>query len=212
MDTTNYYPDLVAAFVRGHLGPLPDLSTEEIVERGKAAGLRLHTFKRHTELPRVRRVLGILHGLAPETLVDIGSGRGTFLWPLLDAFPYLQVTAVDVDPIRVQNIEAVRKGGIDRLSAQLMDAEELGLRDKSADVVTVLEVLEHVQCPERVAAEAVRVARGFVIVSVPSHPDANPEHIRLFTTQGLDALLQAAGARSISIDHVPNHIIAVARV
>jgi hypothetical protein len=50
-----YYTELAAAFVRGRLGEFPGLTPEEIIEAGRAAGLRLHKFKRQAELPRVRR-------------------------------------------------------------------------------------------------------------------------------------------------------------
>ena len=50
----------------------------------------------------LHRVLGLLRGLlgaslelAAPRLLDVGSGRGAFLWPLLDAFPRLRVTAID---------------------------------------------------------------------------------------------------------------------
>ena len=46
------------------------------------------------------RVLGTLRGIAPTHLLDIGTGRGVFLWPLLDAFPSLMVTAVERDDVR----------------------------------------------------------------------------------------------------------------
>lgn len=188
-----YYVDLAAAFVRGRLGGIAGRDPRRAIVAGRAAGLRLHRFKRNATLPCVRKVLGILHGLGAERLVDVGSGRGTFLWPLLDAFPALTVCALD------------------RLLAARMDAEHLALADDSADGVTVLEVLEHLRRPERAAAEALRVARRFVIASAPSKPDDNPEHIRLFTRDSLEALLLGAGARRVTIEHVPNHLIAVAR-
>src|SRR5688572_31720081 len=93
MNDRHYYLDLGAAFVRGRLPDAPDLPPGELIEYGRAQGLRVHKFKRSAELPRVRRVLGILRSLGPSELLDIGSGRGTFLWPLLDAFPDLPVTA-----------------------------------------------------------------------------------------------------------------------
>src|SRR5687768_8078680 len=83
-----YFTRLAAAYVRGKLGrDAPRVSHDELIAAGLAGGLRLHKFKRSTELPRVRKVLGLLRGLSPASLLDVGSGRGTFLWPLLDAFP-----------------------------------------------------------------------------------------------------------------------------
>lgn len=75
--------------------------------------MRLHKFKRTMKLSRVQRVLGILRGFQPSNLLDIGSGRGTFLWPLLDSFPWLPVMGVDILERRVEDILAVRRGGIE---------------------------------------------------------------------------------------------------
>jgi hypothetical protein len=82
-----YFTELAAAFVRGRLPDAPPLPAGELIALGRRAGLRLHKFKSNAGLPRVRRVLGVLRGLAPADLLDVGSGRGTFLWPMLDAFP-----------------------------------------------------------------------------------------------------------------------------
>jgi SAM-dependent methyltransferase len=142
----------------------------------------------------------------------VGSGRGTFLWPLLDAFPELRVTAVDTDPSRVADMDAVRAGGVPNLRALCMDAAALGLGDDAVDVVTALEVLEHLPEPARAAAEAVRVAGGYVVASVPSKEDDNPEHIQLFDRRGFESLLLGAGARSVKVEYVLNHMIAVAKV
>lgn len=206
------YLDLAAAFVRGKMPTAPDLPSEELVRHGLQAGLRLHKFKRTSGLSRVRKVLGILRGLGPEDLLDIGSGRGVFLWPLLDAFPSLRVMAIDEDPQRVADLEAVAAGGIGRLTAGLMDATKLALPDRHVDVVTFLEVLEHISKPDKALAEAVRVARRFVVVSVPSKEDDNPQHIHLFTKDSLQGLFAAAGVQRVSFDAVLNHMIAVGKV
>lgn len=205
-----YYLDLACAFVRGRLPDAPDLSPAELFAFGEEAGLRLHKFKRSAVLPRVRRVFGFLHQLQPTSLLDVGSGRGAFLWPLLDTFPHLAVHCIDVRADRVADIEAVRAGGVGRLSASVGDAEQMTFADGSFDGVTMLEVLEHMPDPGRAVAEAVRVARGFVAVSVPSKPDDNPGHIHLFDERSLTDLFRGAGVDRLSIDHVLNHIVALA--
>lgn len=209
-----YYTRLAAAYVRGKLGGLAPQTAgeEELIAAGLAAGLRLHKFKRNAELPRVRKVIGVLRGLSPSSLLDVGSGRGTFLWPLLDAFPGLRVTSLDVNPVRVADITAVSAGGLTNLSALLMDAAEMGLEDNHAEVVTALEVLEHLASPQKAAAEAVRVASRYVVASVPSKEDDNPEHVNLFDARGLESLFLDAGARGVKVDYVPNHMIAVVKV
>jgi ubiquinone/menaquinone biosynthesis C-methylase UbiE len=211
-DDGRYYTDLAAAFVRGKIGGAGDLSPEALIRLGKERGLRLHKFKRQAELPRVRKVLGVLQGLAPASLLDIGSGRGAFLWPLLDSFPHLEVIALDHNPVRVVDIDAVRRGGRWNLRSLLADATAIGLEDDCVDVVTALEVLEHMPRPALAAAEAVRVARNFVVASVPSKEDDNPEHIQLFNRETFEALWTEAGARGVNIQYVLNHMIAIVKV
>lgn len=195
--------------------PLAELREEdllEVIRLGRERGLRLHRFKRSMGLPRVLRVLGALKGIAPADLLDIGSGRGAFLWPLLDAFPWLPVTAVDRLDYRVADMQAVHDGGVEALTPAHGDITALAFDDASFDTVTLLEVLEHVPNTARALAEVCRVARRFVLLSVPSQPDENPEHIHLFSAAVLEPLLRAAGAARVTFDYAPGHIIAVAKV
>lgn len=203
-----YFTELAGAFVRGRLAN-PDATIAD----GLAAGLRLHKFKQDAApLVRVQRVLGILRGLAPESLLDVGSGRGTFLWPLLNAFPHLPVTSIDIQAQRVDDLAAVHRGGITRLRAVQMNAERMAFAPHSFDVVTILEVLEHMTNPGAALTAAVATARRFVVLSVPSVPDDNPEHLHLFAPLDIERMARAAGAGRVSIEHVLNHRIAVIRV
>jgi ubiquinone/menaquinone biosynthesis C-methylase UbiE len=205
----SHYLALAAAYCRGLVGG-DRVDDAAAVAAGRAAGLRLHRFKRTAELPRVRRVLGALRALAPTSLLDVGTGRGVFLWPLVDAMPELRVVAVDRLAHRVADLAAVTRGGLERLSAARMDAERLAVATGGADVVTVLEVLEHLARPAAAAGEAVRAARRAVVATVPSHEDDNPEHIHLFDGSRLETMFRAAGARRVTIEHVRGHIVLVA--
>jgi 2-polyprenyl-3-methyl-5-hydroxy-6-metoxy-1,4-benzoquinol methylase len=226
-EDTPLYTRLTAAYVRGKLRHIPgvdhalvdvpldsldDAQFETLVRLGRAHELQLQRFKRTMGLPRVAKVLGVLKGIIPTELLDIGSGRGAFLWPLLDAFPWLSVTALDTLGYRVADIQAVHDGGVACLSAVHGDATQLPFDDAQFDVVTLLEVLEHI--PDTVAAldEVCRVARRFVVLSVPSKPDNNPEHIHLFDAAQLEVLLHGVGVGHVRFAYVPGHLIAVARI
>lgn len=77
--------------------------------------------------------------------------------------------------------------------------------------MTLLEVLEHIPDTTAALAHACRVARRFVVLSAPSKPDNNPEHIHLFDATGLEAPLRRAGAIRVTFDYVPGHLVAVAK-
>jgi 2-polyprenyl-3-methyl-5-hydroxy-6-metoxy-1,4-benzoquinol methylase len=224
-----YFGKIAAAFTRGklagaHDNPLPnslrqtslaelvDEELAEIIQHGLAAGLRLHKFKQTMGLARVQRIIGILKGLAPKSLLDIGSGRGTFLWPLLDAFPELAITAIDKDEKRVADILAVRAGGFNNLDARNLNVTSLDFTDDNFDVVTMLEVLEHIPAAQQALNEVARVASRSLLVSVPSKPDDNPEHIHLFDQKRLTAMLAAAGTVNARFEYVLNHLIVVAKI
>jgi 2-polyprenyl-3-methyl-5-hydroxy-6-metoxy-1,4-benzoquinol methylase len=205
----SHYLALAAAYCRGRVGEAA-LDDEAAVAAGQEAGLRLHRFKRTAGLPRVRRVIGALRSLAPGRLLDLGTGRGVFLWPLIDEIPGLRILATDRLAHRVAELAAVGRGGLDRLEVARMDATRLAVSEQAFDVVTALEVLEHIPDPAAAVREAMRAAARAVVATVPSHEDDNPEHIHLFDGARLQSMFLEAGARRVSIDHVRGHIVAVA--
>jgi len=210
------YLALAAAYVRGRLGAAPgedgDESDAAAVARGYGAGLRLYRFKRNAELPRVRRVLGILHGLAPTSMLDVGSGRGTFLWPVLDELHGVNVTVIERDASRARELGAVAAGGVATLCAVQADVTRLAFRDGAFDVATILEVLEHLRDPGAAAAELLRVTQRFIVATVPSRADDNPEHLRLFTADDLRRLFVDRGAARVVTTAVHGHHVAVVTV
>lgn len=214
----SYYDRLAAAYVRGRLDfmsavPLSDLTDEQIqqtLEMGREAGLRLHRFKRTAELPRVRKILGALRSIAPQELLDLGTGRGAFLWPLLDQFPDLPITCVDQLDYRVADIQAVARGGVHNLRALQAEIGELPFASHSFDVVTMLEVLEHIPDTQAALAQVSNIARRFLLLSVPSKEDNNPEHIHRFHAPQLADWLHALGWSRVKQDGVLNHIVMLA--
>ncbi len=176
--------------------------------------MKLHYFKVKKDLPRVQVVLGFLHGIVSaglcESLLDVGSGRGVFLFPLLRDFPVLEVTSLDILPHRHELMQCVNEGGIKNLKPLLADITQLDAPDKSFDVVTMLEVMEHIPDTKAVVKNAMRLAIKYVIVSVPSKPDDNPEHIHLFSADDLKRLFLNAGAKSVKFMSVTNHHVLVA--
>lgn len=206
---SNHYEQYAAAYARGKLGLSG--SDEEVLEKALAAELRLHRFKRSNQLPRVRKVLGTLRALAPDRLLDLGTGRGVFLWPLLEEFPDLQVTCLDVLDYRVSDLQAVARGGVERLSALHCPLEEMPFADRQFPVVTMLEVLEHTPDPFRALSEVARVCERALILSVPSHEDDNPEHLHLFSAVELQKWLHQVGFTRIKTDGVLNHLVVLAQ-
>ncbi len=205
---TPSYERVLDAYVRGSGCPIPE--GVSAYEAGRAAGLKVHYFKRTGMLPRVRIVLGFLRGVAFETLLDVGSGRGAFLWPFLEAFPDKEVHVIDMLPRRLAVLRAVAASGVYRLHAHEGDVRELALPDGSIDVVTMLEVLEHIPDAEGAVRNALRIARRHVVVTVPSKPDDNPEHVHLFTRESLGELFCRAGCSKLNFGAVLGHMFMVA--
>lgn len=176
--------------------------------------MKMHYFKAKDDLPRVQVVLGFLQGIVPAgqcmSLLDVGSGRGVFLFPLLREFPDLEVTSVDILPHRVDLHDCISKGGVTNLHPMLANICDGVLPDKSFDVVTMLEVLEHIPDTEVSVRNAVRLARNYIIVSVPSKPDDNPEHIHLFSNDDLKNHFLKAGCSKVKFMSVTNHRVMIA--
>ncbi len=95
-----------------------------------------------------------------ELLVDVGAGQGALLRRLADRFA------------RRVAVDAVAYGephGFERVLANL-DRDALPLPDGVADVVTAIEVIEHLENPRQLMRELVRVAKpgGRVLVTTPN--------------------------------------------
>ena len=218
-----------AAWLRGHalrtgvpnidkellempLEVLTDAELSTIVAAGEQMGQKLYPFKTgKTEMPRVRRVLSFLHGVEFEALLDVGSGRGVFLLPFLEEFPHVKVTSLDLLEKRVTFLNELSAGGYSQLTAFEQNICDQPFPENSFDVVTLLEVLEHIPEVDKAVAAAVKMAKQYVVVTVPSKPDDNPEHIHLLTKDILTELFTGAGCTKLHFSGVNGHLIMMAK-
>ena len=216
--TDRYYLRLAVAYIRGELPELADQYPEtlssleqEVLEKifyiGKDKGLKVHRFKKTMPLPRISKSIGILLGIQPSNLLDIGTGRGVFLIPLLEAIPALAITCIDLLDHRIATLESLKKGGIGNITRLKMNTTKLSFEAEQFDMVTALEVLEHIEQLEQAIGEICRVARRHILFSVPSKEDDNPEHIHLLTLERLQPLFSQNGFGRIKASSVHNHLL-----
>ncbi len=204
---------LDAELLNKPLADLTDYEQEKIIESAKSLDIKLYHFKySDRQLPRVNKVLGFLKGIYFESLLDVGSGRGVFLIPFIEEFPYIQAKSVDILDKRIDMLSDLANGGIDNLGVEKANICRQPYPDNSVDVVTMLEVLEHIPDVEAAIRAAVNMARKYVVVTVPSKADNNPEHIHLLTKEKLTKYFTACGVSKFSFDGVPGHLFMIANV
>lgn len=106
------------------------------------------------------RVMGVMPGFAPVSLLDVGAGPGTASWAAADIWPGLAVTMLDHN--------AHLRGLAGRLMAEArIVAGDLGSDKPKADVVTASYVLA--EFPEKAAAGTARelwAAAGAMLVLI----------------------------------------------
>lgn len=159
-------------------------------------------------LPRIEKVIGVLQGIEHKTILDIGSQRGSFLWNYIDTFPENEISVLDIS----EKYNKVHKTVLNE-KAYLGDIKDLSfLETDSFDIITCLEVLEHIDNYELAIKEIMRVAKDYVIISVPSKKDNNPEHINFFTHEMLLELFASYPVKKIGYHSVLNHRILLIKI
>jgi 2-polyprenyl-3-methyl-5-hydroxy-6-metoxy-1,4-benzoquinol methylase len=127
--------------------------------------------------PVVRRLMAGFEGTLdelftradPQSLLDVGCGEGvlTHQWAqrLGDE---RRVVGIDLDDPALHAEWATRTAP--NLEYRVMKAENLPFADDEFDAATAIEVLEHVPDAEHTVAEMARVAKRWLLVSVPREP------------------------------------------
>jgi SAM-dependent methyltransferase len=105
-------------------------------------------------------------GQRVRILVEFGCGEGVSSDALHAALPEATIVGFDI------HVPSVRIAARYHAEAAFVvgDVTHAPLRSASADLVVMLEVLEHLTDPEAALCEAARVTRGWCIFSVPHEP------------------------------------------
>jgi 2-polyprenyl-3-methyl-5-hydroxy-6-metoxy-1,4-benzoquinol methylase len=110
----------------------------------------------------------LLAQAAPESILDVGCGEGVLTERFAQQLERGHVVGVDLEDPKLRDEWSRRARP--NLEFRALAGPDLPFADDEFDVACALEVLEHVPDPERTLAEMVRVARRWLLVSVPREP------------------------------------------
>jgi GT2 family glycosyltransferase len=130
-------------------------------------------------------------------VIDIGGGKGAHLAEL--ALEGYECVCVDI------NLDFLRQAQRAGLSAIRMEAHALGFRENAFDTALMFDVIEHVQNPKQVLAEAKRVVTTNVLITTPCHDYSDSlyslglfvegclpfEHVNFFGSKDLGELIRS---------------------
>jgi 2-polyprenyl-3-methyl-5-hydroxy-6-metoxy-1,4-benzoquinol methylase len=126
--------------------------------------------------PLVRRLMDgferaleeLVDGAAPDSMLDVGCGEGVLVERLARRLGSRRVVGVDLEEESIQAGWAQHRAP--NLEYRTMRGGELPFANGEFDVVSAIEVLEHVPDPRGTLAEMARCAERHLLVSVPREP------------------------------------------
>jgi SAM-dependent methyltransferase len=104
----------------------------------------------------------------PRSLLDVGCGEGVLVHQWAQRLGEARVVGIDLEEPSIQAGWEQRQAP--NLEYRVMRAENLPFADNEFDLVTAIEVLEHVPDPEHTLAEMARCGQRHLLVSVPREP------------------------------------------
>lgn len=137
-------------------------------------------------------------------VLDVACGPGLLCRKVKERRSRAQVTGVDFSAYMIRRNQE-RDGSLGIVYRPLDIRHDLSSLDGPFDVVTMCEILEHLEQPEMVLAAAMKLLRpgGRFVLTCP-HDDAipDPEHVRIWGHDELFHLL-AAYSDTVSFMHFP---------
>jgi ubiquinone/menaquinone biosynthesis C-methylase UbiE len=149
-----------------------------------------------------------------QRIIDLGCGEGIILEKLVKGNPDKSCLGIDL------TWESLKTSRHYHLPVICGDISELGLKSESVDHCLLLDVIEHIDQPEKVLEEVLRILKpkGSLIVVFPN--DAmfflarllflkfkeafyDPGHVQQFRPKKMEALLKAKGFRVDRLMHLP---------
>ncbi len=141
------------------------------------------------------------------SVLDVGCGEGIGTVRMAGVLPAARVVGLDVaDPGLLVEWEKRAHQNVEFVAGSAYD---LPFEDDSFDLVSAIEVFEHLERPERALAEMARVSRRGILLSVPWEPvwrgmnmaagrylrerGNTPGHINHWSRRGFVALAGTAG-------------------
>lgn len=136
-----------------------------------------NTFDKYgSKNPVVRRLMSGFHSAldelwakaSAETVLDVGCGEGVLTSEWAERLGQGRIVGIDLADPKLQAEWATRARP--NLEYRVEEATALSFGDGEFDMAAAVEVLEHVPDPEATVAEMARVARRWMLVSVPREP------------------------------------------
>lgn len=128
---------------------------------------------------------------SPSSILDVGCGEGVLTEQWADKLGSGRIVGIDLDDPKLKAEWEKRQRS--NLEYRVEDATNLSFADDEFDLASAIEVLEHVPDPERTVSEMARVAKSWLLVSVPREP----------LWRGLN---MARGAYLKDLGNTPGHI------
>jgi len=161
-------------------------------------------WRRLGALDKARNIRTLAQSLPHSTILEIGAGDGAVLAQLSqdafgDHYHAVEISQSAVDVIRARAIPRL-------VECQLFDGYNTAYANKQFDLVILTHVLEHVEHPRMLLAEANRLAKH-VFVEVPLEDNARLKHdfvwdavghINFYSPRTIRHLVQSCGLQVLN--------------